>query len=662
VVGGFYAGGAKASTNQTHVGVGLNPATAEALAARWADPAVAQAEFKAALYGTDPVELDLVFMRAHALHRWDLLPGWYQKTWTERGTVRSFAAPAAAKLPKVLDTFTSAGQLSGLIVTGFDASGAPVLGTAKVTGTEFYGYTVAGPVAPFVIPEKANPADALRYLGALTPPTTVAHGDGFDTVPTTGLANQSTGGTWTWFWSKAAKWVPPPHPSVKGGYYGLHNWDQVWKLQVNSVDGAKWVPKSAWTGPFSTKLVGLALDADTLRDSPEWQEKAALWWSSYLEFCPQFGMPHTAGHLPPLWQRPSVSYRPHWWVVDADWLRARLDIPQPQVFAAGHWYDVPDWQAVAFQQAVADWIGEGAHIVDPYGWWGHIACENWAEGPDFVDILGLIFALGVVSVIAPAVAGSLVGAFGFAGTTLGGALADLGASVVGSGLGSEATGGTFGEGFEEVFENPIDVVVDLAGGVVEDVLDLADGTVEDLVDEIEAAIEDPLELLGDVAGGALEDVLDLAPGTIEDLVEDPLGALGDAGAELLEDVLELGEGTIGGALDLLDGDVTENAMDLLDQFVPDSFEEGLDWIEEGLEIYDLFDDLFDGDPNTGFDFGEFTDYLGGEGDEEGGATPPTLPPDVGLPGDFEPAGGSSVLQDLAPLLVIGLLAMLALKG
>jgi hypothetical protein len=643
IQGTFSPGGGKESTTEVHRSVGINPAQGDALTTRWPDNAAAQAEFSAALYGTDGVALDLVFMRAHALARWDLLPGWYAKTWLHRGTVRSFAAPAAPKLPKVLETWTTAGQLTGLVLTGFDASGAPLLGTAKVTGSAFLGFTVAGAVTPWAEAWNPDPTKALRYLDTLTPPTTAAQGDGFDTIASASPSNQSTTATWAWFWSKGAKSTPPPHPGWSGGWFGLHNWDRVWKLQVNSVDGAKWVPKETWAGPFPGKLVALALEADTLRDSDAWQEKASTWWKAYLEHCPQFGMPHTAGHLPPLYQRPTVTYRPHWWIVDADWLRARVDIPQPEIFAVGKYWKVPDWQAKAFQAAIEEWISDGAKVVDPYAFWGHQQCENWAEGPDFVDILGLLFAFAVVGTIAPALASSLVGAFGIAGTTLGSALADLGAAGLGSGLNAEATGGTFGDGFGDAFEDPIELAVDLGGGFVEDLAGLAEGTIEEVVDQIEAAIEDPLTLLDGFGGDFVEDALDLGEGTLE---------------------------TVG---DLLAGEVPEIPMGWFDDILPDSFEEGLDFAEDALDLYETVEDIFGGDDGFGGTAGgiaggagDLLDLLGGGigggggGIGAGGGGGGGLPADTGL--GLTPAKPSSTLTDLAPVLAIGLLALVVVRS
>jgi hypothetical protein len=259
---------------------------------------------------------------------------------------------------------------------------------------------------------------------------------------------------------------------------------------------------------------------------------------------------------------------------------------------------------------------------------GHTWCENWAEGPEFVDILGLIFALGVVAVIAPAMAAQLVGAFGFAGTTLGGVLGDLGASTIGSGLGSEATGGSFAEGLEDVFDDPLDIVLD-------------------------------------VAGAGIGDLLDIDPGLVEEFIDDPLEVLEDLGAEFLEGVLEVDPGTIETALDVLEGE-EQFPMDFFDEFIPDSFGEALDLVGDGLDLYEELDDILDL-------FGDDDDFLGGIGGvfgggaDGGGQTPPTL--EGGLESDIALGLGSEpkstageVLGSLAPLIALGLLAFVVVRA
>jgi hypothetical protein len=566
--------------------------------------------------------------------------------------VRSFAPPTgkpAAPFVAAPANATGTPSVPNVwLVTGWDAAGAPQFALAPASwkpsnglaGTTPTPYPYPPPYFPGLQPLSAPPPWVLA-----PPPRDVARGDGFDTLPAV-ASTDAHGSSFAWWWSKGSALVTPPAGyGLQSKYLGAHNWAFLWKTQANSVEGLKWVPVgqslskppdkwlslSEWKGPYVEPLIALAFEADELRDSQAWQERAAAWWQGYLTWCPQFGMPHTAGELPPLWQRPTVTYRPHWWIIDADWLRERLDVPAPKVQTPLGPVDDWDWHADAFRAAIVEWIAEGAHVVDPYELDGHAVCEHWAEGPDLVDILGLVFALGVVAVIAPAAAAQLVGAFGFAGTSLGGVLADLGASTIGSGLGAEATGGSFAEGVDDVFDDPLDIVLD-------------------------------------VAGAGVGDLLDLDPGFVEELLDDPLEVLEDLGAEFLEDVLEVDPGTIETALDVLEGEETF-PMDFFDEFIPDSFGEALDLAGDAIDLYEGVEDILDL-------FNDDDDFLGGIGGvfgggaDGGGQTPPFfeggLSNDTALglgeDDDGAPSSAGSFMGSLAPLLALGLLVFVAVRA
>jgi hypothetical protein len=655
VAGGFYPGGGNqppfsSGWKGRSFGVGINPATADAMAARWADPEAAEAEFQAALYGDDPVALDLVFMRGHAMNRWDLLPAWYAKTWLVRGSVRSFAPPTGkAAAPLVLGPAPSPNpnQPQVYLLTGWDEDGAPTFATAPATWKPANGLAGTSPAA-FTWPPSywADPLHEVLRAWKLAPPARdVARGDGWDTLPAVSPTDAHAS-AWAWYWGRSAVLAtPPPGYGLTSKYRGPHNWATLWKVQANSVEGLKWVPekqsftttpaqwlaKSAWAGPFPAGLVSLAAAADAMRTSAEWQERASTWWQGYLTHCPAFGMPHTAGYLPPLWGAPSVSYRPHWWVVDADFLRERLDVAAPLLQSSVG--PVADWDfhAETFRAAIAEWIAQDAHVVDPYGWWGHIACENWAD-QDIGDLLEVILPVAFVAVFAPAVATLLVGAFGLAGTTLAAALADIGGGVLGAGLQAEASGGTFAEGLDEFLDDPEDIVLDLVGA-------------------------------------GIADEFGLDPDAVADAIDDPLGALADIGtelgADLLDDLLDVEPGTIGAALDAADT-LTSDPMSFFDDILPDDFDEALEYGQTALEVAEVVDDFldfFDDDPSTG-GLGGLLGGVGGLGDNFGfGDDDDPLPPDFGPSDtalDLAPAvkGGS----DFVPILAIGLLLIVVAKA
>jgi len=393
----------------------------------WPDPV---GDFEEALEANG-VAVDRVMARAHMLHRWDLLPGWYARVWSERANFRA------------------------------------------IDGTP-------------------------------------AKGDGFDTLTTS--------------------------EAPSGAKY------------TNKVPAINLDEFTSFEG-----FAAIADLAESTRTSASWQDRAWLWFDQFVKWSGQLGFSRTRGLAPPLWYRPHVTYRPHWWCLDnatfdklkkraaeirstfpdywavvaaypeptlstnspnfgawalskgADWYCDKWtgnltleqqsnwdsipcdNSPAPGV-GEGDWYWSSDaWPkyglandelanewfdlwGIAWARAAAEYVTDGLGVVEPYAAWGHKRAENDLTS-DWTDYVGVAFALVTSAVFTAGAGTALIGAFGgaaFAGTATGTALASSLSSALNSGLLAETFGGDFLDGFGAVFDNPEELILSLAGGALSD--------------------------------------------------------------------------------------------------------------------------------------------------------------------------------------------------
>lgn len=376
-------------------------------------------------------------------------------------------------------------------------------------------------------------------------------------------------------------------------------------------------------GPPIDRLLELAAQARALRDSPWWINQAKEWWIRYAEWCGPSGFAQSSGVPPPLYLRPHVAYRPHWWILDRDDLLAMVEkfgphpLPVPQdapdptsvqsklnEFAAAGWFadsTYPgdmlagakwamslDWAQrdgfLPIADRYADALFGGAWIVNPLAGWGHQPCKNALE-TDWKDVAGLVMAATIASFLAPAVVGVAFGAIAPA-TATAGVLEAAVASGVQAGLSAEAAGLDFSSGFLATLADPADLVANLIGAGITD-LEALQG-----------------ELVSSILNGAADY---LTTGELDMLAAAlTTGIFGAAGAgETLTDTA----GTIAGAA--ADGDL--DFEDLM------SFQDLLSGLQSGL---DTANDL----AQTGAELWNTGQQFFDSGSSSPGATLPSTPP------------------------------------
>jgi hypothetical protein len=377
-------------------GVAIDDARAAEVAS-WPNP---QAEFEAALLDGDDAELDAVFMRAHVLRRWDLLPDWYEATWNVRLAV----------------TFEVGTQGPGKDAPDYDLS---------VNWDPWKPYRA--------IP--GHPTWSKHWKPTVEKVTTWAletewganglSAERLEELQSWGLFRHRW---WSGYYSGAVPYLDNATPEQAA----TNLWSPTRSAEFFELHG-----KPAFPGV--AKLLALHEACVELESSAAWQSKAATWHTNFASWNGQLGEPN-----PPTWYGAHVSYRPHWWrVYAADVMAATVD-PFAGAFVVdpfavdARWESAQDKLTIDFGEAVGLAFALAIGAVFTAG----------VAGVAFGSLAGSTFG----SAVADVAGGALNAGLGseLTGGTFADGLENLDLEDLGASLGAGIVGDAFDLGQETV--------------------------------------------------------------------------------------------------------------------------------------------------------------------------------------------------------------------